>query len=188
MPSKISGACMIKGGRGGERTKTGLEFENRARLQFVFEKIPGYAVDDHEVFYRNKKVAELYSKNRLYSDLLDDRGIAWKDLISKKLLPDSALFVPEKSVLFIIELKFQQVAGSVDEKLQTCGFKIRQYKRLMGPLGIKVEYVYVLNDWFKHPSYQDTLDYVHEEGCHYFFEEIPLDFLALPIPSVQDSE
>jgi hypothetical protein len=43
------------------------------------------------------------------------------------------------------------VAGSVDEKLQTCDFKRKQYLKLVQPLGIKVEYVYVLNDWFKQP-------------------------------------
>jgi hypothetical protein len=51
-----------------------------------------------------------------------------------------------------IEVKYQQVAGSVDEKLQTCDFKLKQYLKLVASLGIKVEYVYVLNNWFKKPN------------------------------------
>jgi len=46
-------------------------------------------------------------------------------------------------------MKFQKVAGSVDEKLQTCGFKKRQYTELLKPLDINVEYIYILNDWFQ---------------------------------------
>ena len=53
------------------------------------------------------------------------------------------------NTLFIIEMKFQEVAGSVDEKLQTCDFKKKQYKRLMAPLNIEVEYVYILDPLIK---------------------------------------
>jgi hypothetical protein len=48
--------------------------------------------------------------------------------------------------LFIIEVKYQQVAGSVDEKLQTCDFKRKQYLKLVRSLELKVEYVYVLSN------------------------------------------
>ena len=53
------------------------------------------------------------------------------------------------------------------------------YKKLFTPLGYKVVYLYVFNDWFKHPRYRDILDYIKENGCYYFFNEIPLDFLGL---------
>jgi len=74
------------------------------------------------------------------------------------LLPDDALLVIVRETLFIIEVKYQQVEGSVDEKLQTCDFKCKQYLKLVGSLGLKVEYVYVLNDWFRNPRYKDVLD------------------------------
>ena len=77
-------------------------------------------------------------------------------------------------------MKYQQVAGSVDEKLQTCDFKRKQYLKLVSSLGLKVEYVYVLNDWFAHPSYQDVLDYIHSVNCHYQFNALPLAWLGLP--------
>jgi hypothetical protein len=90
------------------------------------------------------------------------------------------LLVIVRETLFIIEVKYQQVAGSVDEKLQTCDFKRKQYVKLVAPLGLKVEYVYVLNDWFKNPSYKDVLDYINSVNCHYKFNELPLSWLGLP--------
>jgi hypothetical protein len=44
----------------------------------------------------------------------------------------------------------------------------------------KVEYVYVLNDLFKNPSYKDVLDYINSVNCHYKFNELPLAWLGLP--------
>ena len=104
--------------------------------------------------------------------------------MSKKLLPDDALLVIVRETLFIIEVKYQQVAGSVDEKLQTCDFKRKQYLKLVSNLGLKVEYVYVLNDWFKHESYKDVLAYIHSVNCHYKFNALPLSWLGLPNESV----
>lgn len=76
----------------------------------------------------------------------------------------------------------KEVAGSVDEKLQTCDFKKKQYRKLMASLNIEVEYIYILNDWFKKPAYKDTLDYVISVGCQYYFNYLPLQKLGLPVP------
>jgi hypothetical protein len=111
---------------------------------------------------------------------LEEHRVNWEGVLSKRLLPDNGLFVIVRNTLFIIEIKFQQVAGSVDEKLQTCDFKRKQYSKLVHPLGWRVEYVYVLNDWFKKPEYKDTLEYIHSMNCHYLFNEIPLSWLGLP--------
>lgn len=77
-------------------------------------------------------------------------------------------------------MKYQQGHGSVDEKLQTCDFKKKQYLKLVQPLGIKVEYVYLLNDWFENPSYKDVLDYIRSVDCHYTFNALPLSWFGLP--------
>ena len=55
---------------------------------------------------------------------------------------------------------------------------LAQYRNLV-PINIKVEYIYILNDWFKQSKYHDTLDYINLQNCHYYFNEIPLDFLNL---------
>ena len=89
------------------------------------------------------------------------------------------------NTLFIIEIKFQNVAGSTDEKLQTCDFKIKQYRKLLSQLNVEVQYVYVLNKWFEKPEYKDVLDYIISiNGCSYYFEYLPLQKLGLPVPRV----
>ncbi len=124
-----------------------------------------------------------------------------KNILPKKLLPDNALLVIIREALFI-GVKYQQVAESVAEKLQTCDFKKKQYLKLIKSLNLRVEYSYVLNDWFKHLknfiiqhhtkysyvlndwfkhlSYSDVLKCVHKINCHYKFNDLPRAWLGLP--------
>ena len=165
---------------------TGLSFERRVDFQKLLDSIPGYSVRKIQkkagmgVFFKDKLVARCFRKNDFYR-FLDEANVNWRKILSKRLFPDDALLVIVRETLFIIEVKYQQVPGSVDEKLQTCDFKRKQYMKLVAPLGLKVEYVYVLNDWFKHPSYKDVLDYISSVNCHYRFNELPLSWLGLPI-------
>lgn len=176
---------MKERGKGGANTLTGLNFERKVDFLTLLGQVPGYRVEDsrrkagHEIYYHDELVARCFRKNAFYR-FLEEESINWRPLISKKLLPDDALLVIIRDTLFIIEVKYQQVAGSVDEKLQTCDFKRKQYLKLVSPLGLKVEYVYVLNDWFKDPRYKDVLDYIHSVNCHYKFNELPLRWIGLP--------
>lgn len=146
---------MIKDGIGGANTLTGLAFEGKTDLATFLNKQKGYKVEKDKVYYKGKLVARVFKKHGFY-DFLEEYGIDWKEIISKKLLPDDCIYVIVDNTLFIIECKFQQVAGSVDEKLQTCDFKKKQYQKLLSRANIEVEYVYLLSDWFKKPQYQET--------------------------------
>jgi len=173
---------MIKWWTYGGNTISGLKFEKRVSLQDKLSQLTWYEIkEDQYVFYQGKKVAEIYQKSNLYKHLLEPNGINYKTLISKKLLPDNAIYVIVKNTLYIIEIKYQEVAWSVDEKLQTCDFKKKQYKRLLASLNFEVEYIYILNDWFKKPEYKDVLAYIHSVGCDYYFNYIPLQRLGLPV-------
>jgi len=174
---------MKKGGIGGAKTRSGLKFEERTSLKNLFESLPDYSVISNRVYFKNKEVAQLYQKHELYRNLLQPNHIDYITIISKKLLPDDSIFVIKNKVLHIIEMKFQEVAGSVDEKLQTCDFKHKQYQKLLSPLKIKVKYVYILNDWFMKKEYEDVLKYVESVGCYYFINILPFHFLDLPTPS-----
>ena len=182
---------MKEGGLGGSNTLTGLRFERKVDFQDLIRAIPGYELKKIPnkagvgLFFQDDLVARCFRKHDFYR-FLSESKIEWKPLISKKLLPDDALLVIVRETLFIIEVKYQQVAGSVDEKLQTCDFKRKQYLKLVSSLELKVEYVYVLNDWFKHPGYKDVLDYIHSVNCHYKFNELPLAWLGLPVPKVRN--
>lgn len=176
---------MIRGGIGGANTKTGLEFEGKVDLSTFLNNQKGYAVKKGEVYYNNELVARVFKKHDLYK-ILDEYNINWKEIISKKLLPDDCIFVIIKNTVYILECKTQNVAGSVDEKLQTCDFKKKQYQKLFAKANIDVEYVYILSNWFKDSKYKDVLDYIHSVNCQYYFEYIPLYKLGLPIPNGND--
>ena len=120
---------MIKNGKGGGNTKTGLVFEGKTDLATFLNSQEGYQVTDGVVFYNDKKVARIFKKHGFYR-YLKEVGVDWTKFISKKLLPDDSIYVIINNTLFIIECKYQQVAGSVDEKLQTCDFKRKQYQMI----------------------------------------------------------
>lgn len=173
---------MIKNGKGGGNTRTGLVFEGKTDLATFLNTQPHYRVIEHDVYYDDEKVAEVYKKHAFYNIFLKRLDIDWTQYISKLLLPDDSIFVLLNNRLFIIECKHQEVAGSVDEKLQTCDFKKKQYKKLMAPANIDVEYIYLLDNWFRDPKYKDVLDYIQSVGCDYYFEYIPLNRMGLPVP------
>ena len=174
---------MIRGGKGSSRTTLhGLHFEKRTDFASVISRLPGYSVNDDTIVFQGKDVARLYKKNKLYAKLLKPMSVDYGKIISKRLLPDDAVLVLVNKTLYIVETKFQTVAGSVDEKLQTCDFKLKQYKKMFEPIGLNVKYVYVLNDWFQKKEYADVLAYIKSVDCDYFFNELPLSYLGLPVP------
>ena len=123
---------MIKNGKGGGNTITGLIFEGKTDLGTFLSSQKGYSVREVEeqicsngnnvtikvrsVYYNNEKVAELYKKYEFYKSLLVKLDIDWTKYIPKRLLPDDSIFVIIKNTVYIVECKHQQVGGSVDEK------------------------------------------------------------------------
>lgn len=173
---------MKKGGIGGANTKTGLYFEGKVDFLTFIKRQRNYSVANNTIFFNKKEVATSFKKYEFYK-YLKKHGVDYKKIVSSRLLPDDAIFVISNNTLFVLEIKFQNVAGSTDEKLQTCDFKIRQYKKLLAPLNIEVEYIYILNNWFKKPEYKDVLDYILSvKGCSYYFNYLPLRKIGLPIP------
>ncbi len=179
---------MIINGKGGGNTRTGLVFEGKTDLATFLNSKTSYEVKGNEVYFNNEKVARVFKKHAFYKIFLQELNIDWKKYISKQLLPDDCIFVLLNNTLFIIECKFQQVAGSVDEKLQTCDFKRKQYQKLMSNANIDVEYIYLLSDWFRNPTYKDVLDYIISVNCSYYFEYIPLTKLGLPVPEDEQND
>ncbi len=176
---------MKEKGIGGANTKTGLVFEGKTDLATFLNKQKDYRVVNGIVYFCGGQVARIFKKHKLYK-FLEEYKINWKDILSKKLLPDDSIYVIVKNTLYIIECKFQKVAGSVDEKLQTCDFKKKQYQKLFSMANIEVEYIYLLSDWFKQKQYRDVLDYIISVRCQYYFNYIPLEKIGLPVPQVND--
>lgn len=172
---------MKKWGIGWGNTISGLKFEDKVDFLTLISQMKNYKVKGFDIYFCGKKVAQAYKKQQLYTYFLKPKNIDYRDYISAQLLPDNAIFVIIKNTMFIVEIKFQQVSGSVDEKLQTCWFKKMQYVKLLSHLNIQVEYCYVLSERFKDKKYNDVLNYIQAQKCSYFFETLPLDYLWLPI-------
>lgn len=174
---------MIANGIGGANTKTGLVFEGKVDLATFLSQQSGYIVDsDGEVFYDDELVTQIFKKHKFYS-FLEERGVDWRNIISKRLLPDDSIYIIINNTFFIIECKFQQVAGSIDELL-VCDFNKKQYQKLLSNLNMEVEYLYLLSNWFRKPEYRDVLDYIISVNCRYYFEYIPLQIFGLPISNL----
>lgn len=173
---------MKKGGIGGGNTKTGINFEGEVDFLTLINRQLNYSVRGHDIFYHGDRVAQAFKKHDFYT-YLKDKGIEWEKLISAKLLPDDAIFVITNNTFFILEIKFQSGTGSTDEKLQTCDFKIKQYRKLLAQMNVEIQFIYILNDWFKAPRYKDVLDYIITvPGCSYYFDYLPLQKIGLPVP------
>lgn len=171
---------MKKGGVGGHLTKTGLTFEEIVDLNKALDDLEEFEIKDNVIYKNEEPVAELHSKHEFYR-YLESEGVDYEEIISRKILPDIAVLVYETKTFFVFEVKYQEVEGSTDEKLQTCHFKVGQYRKLAeDTLGYKVKYVYVLNDWFKQDKYEDVLEYIKSvEDCDYLFNEVPREYLQI---------
>lgn len=179
---------MKKGGIGGAKTVTGLKFENKVNLLTKIAEVPGYEVKGNVIYFRGKVLAYSYPKYALYNEFLAEHGIDYTEYVSKKYLPDEAIYFPEQNTMYIVEMKFQDVGGSVDEKLQTCDFKKKIYQKLFAKLKLNVEYTFILSDYFNKPSFDDAFRYIKEVGCDYYFGELPLSVLKFPMPVVEPGQ
>jgi hypothetical protein len=96
--------------------KGGFVFESKTDLAQFLNSQNGYKVENGKVYYNDEFVARIFKKHG-FSKFLEEFEIDYKQIISKKLLPDDSIFVIIANTLFVIECKIQQVAGSVDEKI-----------------------------------------------------------------------
>lgn len=151
---------MIRNGYGGANTVTGITFENLTNLH-------EYLSFPHDCFYPKHKFIKWVE-----STTGKHISVFW----SKKLYPDEAIILDND--IFIIEKKYQQTEGSVDEKLQTCDFKKKQYEKIGKQVDKKIHFCFLLNDWFKQDRYTDVLEYIRAVQCDYFFNTIPVSYFT----------
>ena len=168
-----------KVGGGSKTNLNGLSFEGRTDLLESLHKNPSFKVVKSEVYQKDKLIGEYFEKHGFYKLFLEKNNIDWRKINSKKYLPDSIFYNHSNDTVYVIEKKYQEGPGSVDEKLQTCSFKKTVYEKLINPTGKKTEYYYLLNKWFNQEVYEDVFEYIEKVGCKYFIDFIPLDELGL---------
>lgn len=154
-------------GGGAQTNINGLTFERNMDLLTVIDALPNFHTVNNKIYLKNILVAEHFSKYGLYKNYLLLNQINWQDFISSQLLPDDVL-ITQKSC-YIIEKKFQNTGGSVDEILTTFPFKTQQYQKMFTPLGKQVHFYYLLSEWFDKPKYKDPLQYIRDNQSDYFF-------------------
>jgi len=133
-----------------------------------------------DLFYREHLLGR-YLKNNEFYRFLKEEGVQWNKIISEKIEYQSIfILIKEKNIYHILLLN-EDSPDFVEEKLMLSDFEKKQTEKLVKPLGLKLEYVYVLNDWFKKKEYKDVLDYIESVNCHYKFNELPLAWLGLPV-------
>ena len=166
-----------KHGGGASTHANGLRFEQTTSLNDALIKRGYNVTSDGRVYYNDKLIGYSKAKHQ-FKNYLKSIGVNLK-VNSDTLLPDDTFINLANKTVYIIEKKFQHGSGSVDEKLQTCLYKRRQYEKLVSQIEYDVVYTYILSDWFKQNKYIDVLEYIKDVGCYYFFNELPLDFLNI---------
>ena len=184
---------MKKGGVGGAKTsKSGSDFEDQTYQTLIDDlKKIGYEVQilnkgkknprGLTLIGPNSKNIEIFFKASLHKDFFEPRGVRNSDYFSARLEPDTAIYSESTKTLTIIEKKQQTVGGSVAEKLQTCDYKLQYYTTLCKPLGIKIDLIWQLGEYFKSQEKQlrSVLEYMESKGSSYYFHKVPVEKLKI---------
>ena len=154
-------------GAGGANTnKNGLPYEKLTDLQ---DKYKYYDLKNNEVIFEGYDRKFIKTSKSVLHKYMKQIGQMNQDILSAPgcKAPDEAYIDIENKIAYIIEKKFQQTSGSVDEKLQTGRFKKSHYKTLFPEFTIY--YIYCLSDWFKKEDYESTRNYLKEDGIPIFW-------------------
>ena len=158
-------------GAGGSNTnKNGLNYEQMTDLNTEFKTIQEGRywkiiefTDESGKTKRYKRACQSnFKKSMMHFNMIDTsvpEGHGCKK-------PDECYIDYANLAIYIIEKKFQQVNGSVCEKIQTADFKLWQYRRTFPKF--KIHYIYCLSDWFKH-NCKAELQYLKEKKVPVFW-------------------
>lgn len=166
---------------GGRNTNhNGLHFEQTTSLNTALKNAGFTIKNNYEVYMQDQLLGYSINQAKFSTVFLRERGIDDRSINSKRWHPDEAFINELNKTVYIIEKKFQKQSGSVDEKLSTFPFKIREYKRLLDPIEYNLVYIYLLDStWFNVPKYKDYFDYMDELNCPHFFDNLPLHTIGL---------
>jgi hypothetical protein len=152
-------------GAGGANTNVnGLSYEDKTNLEPLYTVLKTEKIDKKTelktIKFPNYELSLINAnKSKLYKYL---KGINEKNTTLQPAAgckePDEAYIDNVRKTIFIIEKKFQQTEGSVDEKIQTGPFKKFHYSQQFP--NYKIHYIYCLSDWFKRAEYTSVLDYL----------------------------
>lgn len=167
-------------GAGGANTnRTGLSYEANTDLSTEYTLTTPEpnkeTCDTNHPYIKFKDSEKLFikaGKRDLYKIMSD------MNEVNTELAPAAGCKYPDEAYvnivdkhIYIIEKKFQQTSGSVDEKIQTGQFKQYHYSKLFP--NFKVSYIYCLSNWFKKPDYKSVLEYLGENKIQVYWGNDP---------------
>ena len=162
-------------GGGKNTTKNGMKFEQDTDMNSFLE-YNGYEIKNKTNIFNGELLCGYSTPKHLLYHYLSDKQIDYKIFNSKKWLSDECIVNEDKKIVFIVEKKYQERSGSVDEKLASMEFKLFEYQKLFNNLKYEVRFIYLLNDWYKNKQYKDVLNYIDsKDKCTYFFNEITIE-------------
>ena len=133
-------------GAGGSNTnKNGLSYEEKTDLstEYKVKQIVNCKKCVVLQFNNNQKIYTRISKEHIFTCIDGIDKCIYSAHGCKK--PDECYIDNVCKIIFIIEKKFQQVSGSVCEKIQTAHFKFYHYGKTFS--NYKIVYIYCLSDW-----------------------------------------
>lgn len=150
---------------GANTNKNGLKYEN------ITELSTEYCVLDklkyHELIrFKTSEKTFKYTKQSKFKKCIQDKIKPDVPAVHGAHNPDECYIDEEDKIIFIIEKKFQQCAGSVCEKIQTADCKRRNYKKRIPDY--KIVYIYCLSDWFKY-NCKSELEYLQDINIPVFW-------------------
>lgn len=157
-------------GAGGSNTnKNGLPYEELTDLENCLTIIETYEFSNKIKFNNYEKILLRTKQSNLFKCM--------EKYIDKKIKkahgcknPDECYIDETTNTIFIIEKKFQQVSGSVCEKIQSPDFKIWQYRRTFPHFDIV--YIYCLSEWFKQ-NCEAEIEYLEFKNIPVFWGNSP---------------
>jgi hypothetical protein len=178
-----------KGAGGANTNKNGLPYEEMTDLKDCYIVMEEHDYDsvikfhNHEKLFNKTRQSNLFKCMKIHIDNNVTKAHGCKN-------PDECYIDHEKKIIFIIEKKFQQVSGSVCEKVQTYDFKLWQYRRTFP--NFNIVYIYCLSEWFKENckaemEYFDTKNVPVFWGNSETYKQDMIDFIVNYTPEPRSS-
>lgn len=171
---------MIKGGSGSTLANhNGLIYEKKTSLKTILS-LNGYTLNPEGKFYLEglEKPLQHIQGTQFYKFIRETlQADLNKVSLSHTFRPDIAIYNPNSNKIIVIEQKYQERDGSVDEKIQNSPYKKHHYQRALSTTDTEFELAYILNDWFKQKKYKDVIQYMLDSGIKVGFNTFDLDIL-----------
>lgn len=176
-------------GGGSQTNHNGLKFERDTDFSELVSQLEKYSLE--EIIYDDKKkyrgfdvyrddkfVGKIVPHTRFYDWL---KEINLENTNAKHGDPDECFINYENKTVYIIEKKWQQTSGSVDEKLFGFGNKRRLYQRILDSVEdpFSVQFVFVGNDFFKQKSYRNYFEMLRGDGVKIMIDEYDMVYFSL---------